>query len=308
MITTRLLGTLFGAAVLNFQLTTCHSPGESENSTPKTADKPKLVELPGVNTSDLTPREKTQWSQLVSEMLAPCEGTAGTVAECVQAKKSCGACVPAASYLVEKVRAGLTKPQVEASYRARFAADQVKPIALEGSPSMGPPDAAVTIVEWADFECPACRAAFPVVEAFLKKNPDVRFVFKNFPLEMHQNAESAARSAMAADRQGKFWEMHHALFSSAEPLTAAQQTGIAKQLGLDLKQFEKDQRSEVVADAVSRDKKQGRDVELSGTPTIYINGRYFTFNTDLERELSQWVTLERTLLGKSAPVAPAKAN
>ncbi len=317
MITSRFLGSLLGCIVINLQLTTCHSPGESDKSTPKPEAKARVVELDGVSTGELTAREKSLWSQLVTELLAPCESTPGTIAECVEGKKACAACTPAATFLVGKVQAGLTKPQIEASYRARFASDQVKHIEVAGSPSKGPTDAAITIVEWADFECPACRAVNPVIEEVVGQNPDVRFVFKNFPLDMHPNAESAARSVMAADRQGKFWEMHHALFSSVEPLGAERQLALAKELGLDPKQFEKDQRSEAVADAVSRDKKQGREVDLSGTPTIYVNGRYFTFTGDLKRELNEWLALERVILGKpklsvdagsGAPAASAQAR
>ncbi|HSC86846.1 MAG TPA: thioredoxin domain-containing protein, partial [Polyangiaceae bacterium] len=214
MLTSRLMGPLLGCMVINLNLTTCRSPAESDPVPPSQAAAPAETKLEGVDTSQLTAREKAQWSAHVNQLLAPCESTPVPVAQCVKEKRDCAACTPAAQYLLEQVQSGHTKAQAEAAYRARFAADQVKSIDLLGSPSRGPGDAIITVVEFADFECPACKAASPALDKVLAENPDVRFVFKNFPLDMHPNAESAARAAMAADKQGKFWEMHHELFAA----------------------------------------------------------------------------------------------
>jgi protein-disulfide isomerase len=208
--------------------------------------------------------------------------------------------------LVAQVREGKTEAQVELSYKQRFSPEGVIEIDLDGSPSKGASDAPIVIVEWADFECPACRTASTALDEFVKKNSDVRLVFKNFPLDVHENAELAARSAMAADRQGKFWEMHKLLFSSMIPLGEPTLRDFATQLGLDMDQFEKDVRSEAVADAVARDRKQGDEAKLRSTPTIYINGRSFDYNTDLTLGLEEWVELERKLLGKPKPAAEKK--
>ncbi len=301
------MGALAGSIFINLNMTTCRSPGETDQGQAPQAGGVTNVELAGVETSQLTAREKREWSAHVSEQLAPCPNVPVSLAQCVQEKRPCAACLPAAKYLLDQVQKGRTRAQAEAAYRARFAPDQVKPIELAGSPSKGPTDAPVTIVEWADFECPACKAASPVIDAVLGKHQnDVRLVFKNFPLEIHQNAETAARAAMAADRQGKFWEMHHALFTSEVPPTRGAIDAIAKKLGLDMTQFAKDLESEAIADVVQRDRKQGEGVRLHATPTIYINGREFSYADDLASELEAWINLELELLGqpKSAP-APA---
>ena len=86
------------------------------------------------------------------------------------------------------------------------------------------------------------------------------------------------------------------LFSVEPPLTEVKIKEMAKSIGLDVPQFEKDLRSEAVADAVARDRKQGEAVNLSGTPTIYINGRRFVYSADVETEFKQWFALERQLL------------
>lgn len=302
MLTARLVATLLGSALLNLNLTTCQSPGESDKVPEAKKEAPTHVQLQGVNTKELSPREESQWSNHVSTLLAPCENTPVSVAACVEEKRNCTACLPAAEYLVSQVREGKTASQVEQAYKDRFAPDSVIEINLEGSPSKGPPDAAITIVEWADFECPACRAASPTLDEFVKKNTDVRLVFKNFPLDIHENAELAARSAMAADKQGKFWQMHKELFSSETPLTETTLRDFAQKIGLDVELFKKDLRSEAVADLVVRDRKQGEDAKLRATPTIYVNGRSFSYSADLALGLAEWVQLERKL------VAPAKAE
>jgi protein-disulfide isomerase len=298
MLSWRLMGALLGSIFINLNMTTCRSPGESEpGEAPQTA--PKDVQLSQVDTSQLTSREKREWSAQVSELLAPCPEQPVSIAQCVQESRPCAACLPAARFLMEEVRKGRTRVQAEAAYRARFGKDAVKAIDLSDSPRKGSPTAPVIIVEWADFECPACRAAGPVLDQVVKKRPEqVQLVFKNYPLDIHPNAETAARAAMAAHRQGKFWEMHEALFSSTAPLTRSTLDEIAKKLGLDMAQFTRDLESEAVADRVAQDRKQGESVRLRATPTIYVNGREFSYSDDLGAELNDWIDLELELLGK----------
>ncbi len=303
MLTARLTVALLGSAFLNLSMTTCRSPGETDK-TPEKKSEPARVTLSGVDTSQLSPREEARWSAHVSELLAPCEDTPVSVAKCVEEKRNCSACQPAAEFLVAQVREGKTQAQVDAAYKARFSPDAVFEVDTMGSPSKGSPNAPITIVEWADFECPACRAASPVIEEVIKENKDVRLVFKNYPLDAHPNAEQAARAALAADLQGKFWEMHKALFASQMPLTESTLLQIAKDLGLDEAKFKDDMRSEEVADRVARDRKQGEAVKLRATPTIVINGRMFDYASDMKQGFDQWLGLERKLV-KSSTSKPA---
>ena len=298
MLTARLMAALLGSAFINLNTITCQSPGEGKQIPDKQEEGTGRVKLPGVDTSDLSPREDAQWSAHVSELLSPCKQVPVSVAKCVEEKRACEACVPAAEYLATQVREGKTKAQVEILYKERLAPDAVIEIDVSGSPSKGAPDAPITIVEWADFECPACQAATPILNEVVKANKDVRLVFKNYPLDMHEHAEAAARAALAADKQGKFWEMHLALFTSQMPLTSTTLEKFAADLKLDLEQFKKDQRSEDVADRVASDRKQGEEVKLQATPTIFINGRRFSYGTDLKVGLEEWLELERKLLPK----------
>lgn len=298
MFSWRLLAALVTAVSINLNVSTCRSPGENGSGDSPGESEAKDVKLPGVDTSELTTRERQQWSSHVTELLAPCKDQPVSLAQCVTENRACKACLPAAKFLLTQVRQGRTPSLAEAAFRARFSPDQVKQIDLGDSPSKGPDSAAVTIVEWADFECPACRAAKPMIEEVMQKYPSgVRLVFKHFPLAIHENAEKAARAAVAAQRQGKFWEMHQGLFDKEPPLNLPVLERIAKSANLDMNAWKADLDSEAVADVVARDRKLGEQVELTGTPTIFINGRRFVSAGEQQADLMEWIGLELELLG-----------
>jgi protein-disulfide isomerase len=309
MLSLRALGAVVLLSLCNFKLTTCRSPGEggSEAAAGRTETARDVV-LPGVDASALTGREKADWSRLVSELLAPCPDQPVSIAQCVQESRPCAACPPAAKYLVKQVRRGRSRSQIEQAYKSRFSPDQVKNVELGDAPFKGSGAGPVVIVEFADFECPACNGARPVLDEVLKRfDGKVCLVFKHFPLSMHQNAEKAARAAMAAHKQGKFWEMHTLLFDNQQKLDEASVEKLARQIGLDSARFVKDRDSEAVADAVARDRKQGEQLSIQSTPSLFINGRPFPATSDFEEDLLDWVALELEL-GSHAPSAePAPA-
>src|SRR5262245_61787356 len=126
--------------------------GSSEPGENKPAASPE-VSLKGVDTSSLTPRERRELATQVSEILAPCPETPVSIAQCIQEQRPCKTCLPAAQLLLKQVRAGKTKKEREDAFIARFDPKKIRTIVTEGSPETGPPDAPVTLVEWADFEC-----------------------------------------------------------------------------------------------------------------------------------------------------------
>ncbi len=190
----------------------------------------------------------------------------------------------------------------------RFSGDAVADIDVGGSPSVGPADAPVTIVEWADFECPACAATSPILDKAVEAYPQyVRLVYKHFPLSMHEHAEGAARAAVAAQKHGKFWQMHHAMFANQNSLDDAGLIKLATEIGLDLKAFDADRRSEAVADAVTADRKAAEKLALRGTPSVFINGRLFdSDHFSIIEDLHTWIELEVKLkTGKPAAATAA---
>jgi len=143
-----------------------------------------------------------------------------------------------------------------------------------GAPAKGPADAPVTIVMYDDFQCPYCAKLEPVLKQVEALYPNqVRFVFKNFPLRMHNNAKPAALAALAAERQGKFWEFHDQLFANYNRLSPGKIEEIAKSLQLDLERFKKDQADPALLKQIDSDSNEAQQLGARGTPTIFLNGR-----------------------------------
>jgi thiol-disulfide isomerase/thioredoxin len=298
---------LLVAALASYQSTCRSSAGAGQ--APAGAGDPDVT-LSGVDTGSLTPREKREWSSWVSELLAPCPSEPVSVATCVKENRRCSKCLPAAQLLVRQVRAGRSRSQAEEAFFARFSSDRIKSIDLSDSPSRGPSSAPITIVEWADFECPHCRHAAPILEKVVDEHPGkVRLVFKFYPLQAHVHGELAARGAVAAMKQGKFWEMHHILFEHQESLEPRDIEKYAKEIGLDFVKWKTDWEAEPTADRVSRDRKQGDLVGVNGTPTIYINGREYDLTKfDMSDDLEDWIKVELELATGERAALPAASS
>jgi protein-disulfide isomerase len=142
----------------------------------------------------------------------------------------------------------------------------------------GNPDAAVTLVEYSDFQCPACAQAEPVVKDILNEFGDsIRFEYKHYPLPMHPLAVPAARAAEAAGQQGKFFEFHDMLFEKQKTWTNSPNPNAlfvqyAEELGLDVQKFRQHMNASLLSDRIEADKKEGVGLQISGTPTFFLNG------------------------------------
>lgn len=270
---------------------------EKEKPTPE-------VTLDGVDTSGLTTREKKDWGQFVSEFLSPCQSVPVPIAQCVAEKRACAKCLPAARYVLRGVKDGMTREQIEKSYKGRFDADKVKNVPIDGSPVKGSDSAPITIVEFADFECPHCAEVAPLLDKVVEQSKgNVRVVFKFYPLLGHTHADIAARAAVAAMNQGKFWDMHHALFTNQRHLEQTDLDSYAKSLGMEVSRFHADIQATATADRIAKDKKLGEDLMIMGTPSIFINGRLF----DLRQDLSEWIALELNSPSPPPPSPPSSS-
>ncbi|KIG15009.1 Periplasmic thiol disulfide interchange protein DsbA [Enhygromyxa salina] len=149
-------------------------------------------------------------------------------------------------------------------------------VPVDDRPAKGEAGALVTIIEYSDFECPYCRKVLPTLKQIEEKyGADVRVVFRQQPLPMHKEAGPAASAALAAHQQGKFWEMHDALFAKAETrgLNDAAYIEMAKQLGLDIDKFNADRKSPAIAELIAGDQKIAMQFGAGGTPAFFVNGR-----------------------------------
>lgn len=147
------------------------------------------------------------------------------------------------------------------------------PVAQDRDHVRGPANAPVTLVQYGDYECPYSGAAFPIIKGIQSRmNDDLRFVFRNFPIDSHPHAQQAAEAAEAAGRQGKFWEMHDLLYENQRHLRDEDLRGYAENLGLDGELIAKELDEHLHATRVHDDFLSGVRSGVNGTPTFYING------------------------------------
>lgn len=163
------------------------------------------------------------------------------------------------------------------------------------SPASGPDDALVKVVVFSDFQCPVCRrAAEPVKQLEREFGADVQVIWKHNALPSHRNAEGAAIAAIAAQRQGKFWELHDLLFENQRRLEAADLEAYATQLGLDLERFRKDLADPVAKAQVDYERALAESLEARGTPSFFVNGHksvgwgsYFGIRAQVARAINK---------------------
>jgi len=169
------------------------------------------------------------------------------------------------------------------------------PVKVEvgSSPTKGPAGAKITIVEFSDFQCPYCQKGGEVAAQILKAYPnDVRVAFKHLPLPFHPQAKPAALASFAAQKQGKFWEFHEALFANQSSLSPEFYKQTATKLGLNLEQFKKDQASPEAEASVKGDADTAQKLGIGGTPAFVVNGvqvngayPFEHFKTIIDRQL-----------------------
>ena len=234
--------------------------------------------LPGVDLGGLTNSQREIALQTMRSESCTC-GCAMKIAECRMSDPACVSSRRLAHFVVTMASAGKSKETVRKEL-LKFAAapenlldDPIK-IATGGDPVRGPASAKVTIVEFSDFQCPYCAKATAEVKQILDKYPkDVRFIFKQFPLDIHSQAAVAAEASLVAQAQGKFWEMHDKLYANFRSISRLRILAWAQEMGLDMTRFKTDLDSHKYLARVTAEEKQGEDAGVGGTPTFYINGK-----------------------------------
>jgi protein-disulfide isomerase len=195
------------------------------------------------------------------------------------------------------VECGYTENKVEEKPRPRVApaADtKVYKLPLEDSYILGAPQAKIKIFVFTDFQCPYCRKAYETVTRLLESYPKrVALILKHFPLPFHKDAYLAHQAVLAAGAQGKFWQMHDLLFANQRQLTYEDLEKYAAQLGLDMTGFKKDLDTTAFAKIVDRDISLGKELGVTGTPTLFIDGKkmvgaqaFDVFKAEVEAALS----------------------
>jgi protein-disulfide isomerase len=206
------------------------------------------------------------------------EAKVGVLAAAVLASLSCLAVTRVYRRLPEALRArqiaGTRADLLDLSDEVDPARDHIR----------GPDEAPVTLLEYGDFECPYCGQAEAAVRELLQSfETDLRYVFRHLPLaDVHPNAQTAAEASEAAAAQGRFWEMHDALFAHQDALTPPALRRYAQELGLDIERFWDDVRTREHAPRVGEDVRSADESGVAGTPTFFINGRRHQGAYDVE--------------------------
>lgn len=168
-----------------------------------------------------------------------------------------------------------------------FSREQLIP---KGAYTKGSANASTYLVEFSDFQCPACRAAKPIVEELVKENKDkLVFVYRHFPLDQHAFAQKAAEAVEAAGSQGKFWEMYDLVFDNQNNLSNELFTSLAAQLKLDIGRFNQQLNDNTFQQKVLADRDAGLNLGVNGTPAFFLNGKKLNLTSlaDLKKAVEE---------------------
>jgi len=253
-------------------------------------DWQSMTALPAVDFSGLTPAQTATVLKLLRATGCSC-GCDMKLAECRVKDPNCAYSQGLASVIVGAIKAGKSEADALAAAKDSKWAQGPPPrklledpisIPVAGAPVLGPPNAPLTIIEFTDFQCPYCIKAVSELQDVMKAYPtQVKLIFKQFPLDIHSQAALAAAAAVAAQKQGKFWELHDLLFAQHGRLSRDIIMDLAAGLKLDMKRFEADLNSSETRHTIARDRDDGVKAGVDGTPALFINGQHYNGNIAL---------------------------
>nr|VFK55407.1 MAG: Thioredoxin [Candidatus Kentron sp. TUN]VFK57455.1 MAG: Thioredoxin [Candidatus Kentron sp. TUN] len=172
-------------------------------------------------------------------------------------------------------------------------------IDTEGFPFKGDPQANITMVEFADYQCGHCKTAANAMERTLEHFPGkLKAVYMDYPINRSGISRLVAQGAVCADEQGKFWPYHDLAYQRQDTLSKSSPIGLAKDVGLDLREFTHCFQSQEAAEKVARSKAEAKRLHLSGTPVIFVNGKRILLHHHMEEDLRQAVEKELAHLAK----------
>jgi protein-disulfide isomerase len=243
-------------------------------------DWKKIDALPGVDFSGLTKPQRDAVLSVIRTEPCAC-GCDMKVAECRAKDPQCAFSRRLAAFAIRASSSGKPEKVIRAELD-KYAKqpppllDEPVKLSLGDAPFKGPADAKVTIVEFSDFQCPYCAKAETEAALVVQKFPkEVKLVFKQFPLEDHSQAALAAEASLAAQAQGKFWQLHDKMYANFRQINRVRILAWANETGLDMKRFQADLDSHKYLPRVRAEEKEGEVAGVGGTPTFFINGKKF---------------------------------
>jgi protein-disulfide isomerase len=239
-----------------------------------------VVDLPGLDWGTLTGAKKQSALRIMQTEGCAC-GCDMKLAQCRVEDPQCSVSKKLTAAVVKETEEGKSSAVIKGDL-VKIAAepppvfDDAVKISLDGDPVRGPAKARLTIVEFSDFQCPYCSKVVADVKEVERQFPnDVRLVFKQFPLDSHSDAEFGAEAALAAQAQGKFWEMHDLLYAGFPDVSKQKVDTYAKQLKLDMTRFNAELASHKYKARVMAEEKEGEAAGVAGTPTFFFNGKKY---------------------------------
>src|SRR5262245_57764533 len=233
-------------------------------------------QMQGINFEGLSDAQKQMVISVLNENSCDC-GCGMKVGVCRRDDPKCGRSLALANQVIALAKQGKSREdivKIALSPPTKFVQFDLP---VGDAPSVGPKNAKVTVLSYLDYQCPFCARVDPTLDEIMKTYPnDVRVVIKMHPLGMHPNAPIAAQAAVAAQAQGKFFEMHKKLFANQASLSRDNILAWAKDLGLDVEKFKKDLDSDAVKTRIQKESAEAEGIGASGTPASFVNGRYVT--------------------------------
>ncbi len=246
---------------------------------PVEGDKPapdgtEIQDAKGVDLSRLTEPQRTSFYQLINSEPSACDKP-HSLAVSLRDDATCRDSLSVAQFIADSLAAGNSASDIKDNLEPLVDSLRPRPINIEGRPVYGNERAPVTVVVFADFECPHCRQEAPALrQAIDQSRGRAKLVYKHFPLSGHVRAKAAAIATVAAMEQGKFWEMHDIVFEHQTQLEDADIRRYAQKIGLDMTKFDAAYQVKKGQDLVEADRDEGEELNISGTPAVFVNGRY----------------------------------
>lgn len=232
-----------------------------------------IMEAPGVDIAGLSEAQRGVFFQVINTEPSACDKP-HSMARSLKDDPECRDSQLVAQFVSDALGSGAATSAIKTAVPEVVAALQPREISTEGRPVYGSERAPVTVVVFADFQCPHCRAEAPVLRKAIDNfRGRAKLVYKHFTITGHDRAKAAAIATEAAHEQGKFWEMHDLVFENQMDLSDEQLYSFAEDIGLDMAKFKASYTASKGKAVVEADKADGMKLGIQGTPAVFVNGR-----------------------------------
>jgi protein-disulfide isomerase len=254
------------------------------DASPKIPEGDLIREAKGVDLSKLSEAQLDSFFQLLNSEPSAC-GKAHSLAKSLRDDAECRDSMVIAQLISDSLAGGISVTDLKLGLPEVVDALRVREIDITGRPVFGKERAPVTIVVFADFQCPHCAAEAPVIRKAVREyRGQAKIVYRHFPLNGHTHAKRASMATEAAFAEGdeKFWAMHDLVFDNQAELFAdpdqvdAKLRAYAEKIGLDLAKYDAFMAANGGEKAIEKDRTDGEKLKITGTPAVFVNGRYYT--------------------------------